>query len=132
MTAMLSLDTNILARYLLNDTRAQSIAAEELLLHQECTAPVTVFLERVWVLESNGYKRNEITGALRLICALENFTVQSPEVMDLALSWYEQKMDFADSLHLALSTQADRFVTFDKSFVKVAQRMTTVPQVTFP
>lgn len=129
---MLSLDTNILARYLLNDTRVQSIAAEELLLHQECTAPVTVFLELVWVLESNGYKRNEIASALRMICALENFTVQMPEVMNLALSWYEQKMDFADSLHLSLSTQADRFVTFDKSFVKVAQRLTTGTQVTFP
>lgn len=129
---MLSLDTNILARYLMNDTRAQAIAAEQLLVHHKCTAPLTVFLELVWVLESNGYKPYEIASALRLICGLENFTVPDPDVMNRALLWYENKMDFADSLHLALSTPATELVTFDKAFVKKAQRLQTAPKVTFP
>jgi predicted nucleic-acid-binding protein len=83
-------------------------------------------------LESNGYKPNEIAGALRFICGLENFNISNPDVMNRALSWYESKMDFADSLHLALSTPTTEFVTFDKAFVKKAQRLKTAPKVTLP
>lgn len=41
---MIALDTNILARYLLNDSPAQADIAEKL-LHgaTPCTAPITVF-----------------------------------------------------------------------------------------
>ncbi len=38
---MIALDTNILARFLLNDSESQAEMAEEL-LHTPCTAPMTV------------------------------------------------------------------------------------------
>jgi len=58
---MIALDTNILARYLLNDSPAQADIAEKLLRGSEpCTAPITVFLELVWVLESCDCERAEI------------------------------------------------------------------------
>ena len=42
------LDTNILARHLLNDSPTQADKAEKLLHGSEvCTSPVTVFLELV-------------------------------------------------------------------------------------
>ena len=45
---MITLDTNILAPYLLNDSPTQADIAEKLLHGSEpCTAPITVFLELV-------------------------------------------------------------------------------------
>ncbi len=45
---MIALDSNILARYLLNDSLAQADIAK-MLLHgtEPCTAPITVLLELV-------------------------------------------------------------------------------------
>ncbi|RZT03957.1 hypothetical protein SAMN05216319_4265 [Duganella sp. CF402] len=57
---MISLDTNILARYLLNDTPSQAIIAQQLLEREPFTVPITVFLELAWVLESLGSTRGEI------------------------------------------------------------------------
>lgn len=51
---MIALDTNVLARYLLNDDPEQSGAAAALLKkRQTYTAPPTVLLELVWVLSVN-------------------------------------------------------------------------------
>ncbi len=58
---MIALDTNILARFLLNDSEAQAEMAEALLHgNTPCTAPMTVFLELVWVLGSLDCGRAEI------------------------------------------------------------------------
>lgn len=116
---MISLDTNILARFLLNDTPAQAAVAERLLTGTEkCTAPVTVFLELAWVLESCGCTRAEIADAIRLICGLKNFTMQDLDVLISALHWYENDMDFADSLHLAMSTGCSEFKRLIKRWSK--------------
>ena len=49
---MIALDTNVLARYLLNDDAAQAEAAEALLSSGErFFVPLTVWLDLVWVLE---------------------------------------------------------------------------------
>jgi len=130
---MISLDTNILARFLLNDTPTQAAAAERLLSGTEkCAAPVTVFLELAWVLESCGCTRAEIADAIRLICGLKNFTMQDLGVLISALHWYENDMDFADSLHLAMSTGCSEFITFDKALVKTSKKLTTSPAAKFP
>jgi predicted nucleic-acid-binding protein len=63
---MISLDTNILARFLLNDDPVQFKLARDLLAHpNNYTAPPTVLLELVWVLESYDCTRAEIMQALR-------------------------------------------------------------------
>lgn len=66
---MIALDTTILARYLINDTPTQSAIAVNLLLGPEkCTAPITVMLELVWVLESCDCERMSIAKSIRLLC----------------------------------------------------------------
>jgi len=55
---MIALDTNVLARYLLNDDAGQARAAAHLLARKQTfTAPLTVMLELVWVLKVNGCAR---------------------------------------------------------------------------
>lgn len=130
---MIALDTNILARYLLNDSPAQAKMAERLLhANKSCTASITVFLELVWVLESCDCERMEIASSIRLLCGLPNFKPQHLDALAYALRWYEGGMDFGDALHLAMSANVAEFKTFDKSFIKKAQELETYPTVSIP
>ena len=128
---MIALDTNILARYLLNDSPEQADKVEKILHGSElCTAPITVFLELVWVLESCDCVRAEIAKSIRLLCGLENFKPQNLDALAYALHWYEGGMDFGDALHLAMSAKETGFKTFDRAFVKNARTLQTHPEVT--
>jgi predicted nucleic-acid-binding protein len=127
---MIALDTNILARFLLKDDAAQFKQARDLLARPDIyTAPPTVMLELVWVLESCDYARDEILQGLRALLGLPNFKPKSFEALCHALKWYEAGMDFGDALHLALSTGDEVFVSFDKALGKIAARHNTAPVV---
>jgi predicted nucleic-acid-binding protein len=127
---MIALDTNILARFLLKDDAAQFKLAKELLARDDAyTAPPTVILELVWVLESHDCTREEILLALRTLLGLPNFKPKSFEALCHAIRWYEAGMDFGDALHLALSTGDEVFVSFDKALGKIAIQHDTAPAV---
>jgi len=127
---MIALDTNILARYLLNDDAAQAEAATRLLSRKQTfTVPPTVMLELVWVLKVNGCAREEIVKGLRLLFGLPNFKPKEFEALCHALQWFEQGMDFGDALHLALSADDEVFCTFDKPLGKQAENMGAMPKV---
>ena len=130
---MIAFDTNVLARYLLTDDRKQAKIATALLEGQEqFTAPPTVILELVWVLESCDCARPDVVKGLRLLFGLPNFKPKEPEALWFALAWYEQGMDFGDALHIALSAKDEGFVTFDRALVKLAKKVGPVPQVRSP
>ncbi|MDD5330763.1 MAG: type II toxin-antitoxin system VapC family toxin [Sulfuricella sp.] len=127
---MIALDTNILARYLLNDDADQAAAAARLLSRKQTfTVPPTVLLELVWVLKVNGCARQEIAKGLRLLFGLPNFKPKEFEALCYALQWFEQGMDFGDALHLALSAAEEAFCTFDKPFCRQAESMDAMPRV---
>ena len=127
---MTALETNILARYLLNDDARQGKVALTLLSSSdEFTAPVSVLLELVWVLEVNDCTRDEILRGLRHILGLSNFKIKETEAVVYALRWYEAGMDFGDALHLSLSARDERFATFDKSMEKAARKVGVFPPV---
>lgn len=127
---MISLDTNILARFLLKDDVAQFKQACELLSRPEMyTAPPTVMLELVWVLESYDCTRAEVLQGLRALLGLPNFKPKSFEALCHAIKWYEAGMDFGDALHLALSESDEAFVSFDKTLGKIAAHHDTSPAV---
>lgn len=127
---MIALDTNILARFLLNDDPAQFKQARDLLARPEIyTAPPTVLLELVWVLESYDCTRDEVVQALKMLMGLPNFKPKSFEAICYAVNWYAEGMDFGDAIHLALSAGDDAFATFDKALGKVAAQNGIAPQV---
>ena len=118
---MKALDTNVLARLLLQDDAAQFKRAKALLDSGPVfTAPVTVMLELVWLLESNDCSPVEIAHALAMLLDLPNFRLAQADAVRSALGAYMQGMDFADALHLGMSIGADAFLTFDKAFAKRA------------
>ena len=127
---MIALDTNILARFLLKDDLIQFKLARDLLARtNDYTAPPTVLLELVWVLESNDCTRAEVAQALHMLLGLPNFKPKSFEAICYAVNGYAAGMDFGDALHLALSAGDEAFVTFDKALGKTATRNGNVPQV---
>ena len=81
---MIALDTNILARLLLNDDPVQFKQAHDLLARpNEYTAPPTVMLELVWVLESYDCTHAEVVQALRMLLGLPNFKPKSFEALSM-------------------------------------------------
>ena len=131
---MIALDTNILARYLLDDEPAQARAARRLLADAkaEYWIPVTVVLELAWVLRKGDAPRSVVMERLRDLLSLRNVRVQNADLVFQALRWSAQGMDLADALHLVLSGKAERFATFDDALIKQARRLEVYPPVSAP
>lgn len=127
---MLVLDTNLLARYLLNDDPAQARRVQRLLeISPLVTVTPTILLELVWVLECSDCDRAEIVAGLRHIAGLPNMRLPDEAALYRAVEWFAQGLDFADALHLALSPAAATLTTFDKDFVNKARRAGAFPTV---
>jgi predicted nucleic acid-binding protein len=127
---MIALDTNVIARYLLGDDAAQFEAAAALIEGKEtCTAPVTVFLELVWVLESYDIERAAIVRSLRDFLGLPNIKPHQPQVLAKAIGSYENGLDFGDALHLALFEHDSYLASFDDKLVKRAKKLSLSPAV---
>ena len=83
---MIALDTNQLARLLLRDDAAQHARVKSLLQTEQLfTAPVTVLLELVWVLEANDCTPADIEHGLKLLLALPNFKPPQADAVRAAL-----------------------------------------------
>ena len=130
---MISVDTNVLARFVLADDADQhrrALAALE--SDQDLFIPVTVLLELAWVLGARDATRAEITSALRKIVGLPRAQAQHPEAVRRALDWMDAGLDFADAFHLALSERAGKFLSFDGNLARRAARLGARPAVAAP
>jgi predicted nucleic-acid-binding protein len=127
---MIALDTNLLTRLLLRDDKKQHARVLKLLASkQDFTAPVSVMLELVWVLEVNGCSAFDIVRGFNLLQGLPNFKPQQADALRQALLGYAQGLDFADALHLALSHGSQELATFDKAFARKAGKLGLAPPV---
>lgn len=137
---MIGLDTNILARYYIedeNDTEAtrQRLAAQRLI---ESGKPLqvakTVLLELEWVMR--GYYRfapTEITCVFKHLLSLPQVTIEDRDTIEQAISSFEQGLDFADALHHASYQDCDAMASFDdKKFARRAKRLGLAPRVIVP
>lgn len=124
---MISVDTNVLARLIVNDDPEQGKRAAMLLKREDIFVAKTVLLELEWVLRG-AYKidRATILKALLGVLGLPNVTAEDSARVAAALGDYEAGLDFADALHLASSIGADRFVTFDEKLCKRARSLKTI------
>ena len=128
---MTALDTNILVRVLTDDDPAQVQTARTLLASGDTfVVPVTVLLETGWVLEAiYEIEPPGVADGLRGFLGLPNVEVERPKHVAQALQWYEDGLDFADAVHLALSQTADKLATFDRRFVQDAKGRGRCPVV---
>lgn len=119
---MALIDTNIMLRFLLNDSPELSAKASEIITHNYCLVKYEVIAEAVYVLSKvYGIDRAGIAGAIRLF--LPNVTVENRDVVLSALSAYEgTKLDFVDCIIAAHRlVEKEKIFTFDKklnNFIK--------------
>ena len=121
---MLSVDTNLIVRIVTNDDPDQVRRAVALFEQERIFIAKTVLLEVEWVLRfSYQLPRETIAATLRKVIGLGNVSLENPHEVSIALDWFEQGLDFADALHLASSSRAERFATIDRKLAKVAGRL---------
>jgi predicted nucleic-acid-binding protein len=129
---MIAVDTNFLVRLLTKDDLSQAKRAAKIMESNDIFIPKTVMLETEWVLRhAYGIDKDAITKGFQKMIGLPNAHVEDQQAVFQAISWYESGLDFADALHLASSTKADKFVTFDYAFVKKAQKLISI-DITLP
>lgn len=127
---MIALDTNVVVRLVTADDPQQAERARERLRGEELWLPKTVLLECEWVLRS-AYRlsRDSIVSTLRALLGYPRIRVEDRETVLRALQALAAGLDFADALHLASSSEAQKLVTFDQQFVEAASRLGAQPTV---
>ena len=138
---MLALDTNILARYYVDEespsraTRAQREAARRAIESGgDLFVAKTVLLELEWVLRGvYGLARRDVLRAFDNLLALPNVGVEDRAAVESTLANLRSGLDFADALHHASSRACAAFLTFDtRRFAGRARRMALTPPVRVP
>lgn len=123
---MISVDTNVVVRLLTQDDEVQYQKSLEIFQSQEIFIADTVILETEWVLRfAYKFKPKQICEALRKLFGMPNVYLTNSTLVQRALLWHENGLDFADAFHLAQSQDCDEFYTFDEKFIKKAKGLTS-------
>ncbi len=131
---MKSLDTNVLARFFIDDAddaqTARQRPAAMAALAERSLVSVTVLLELEWVMRGfYALPTGDVARVLRALTSLEHVTIEDRDAVLRALDAFDQGLDFADALHLARSGRAAAFVTFDQRLFRRARKVALSPPV---
>jgi predicted nucleic-acid-binding protein len=121
---VIAVDTNLVVRLLTRDHEEQFQISSRLFASEDVFVPDTVILETEWVLRyAYDYSPMDICLAFRKLFGLKKVHLADENRVAQAIDWHEQGVDFADALHLALSENQPRLVTFDEKFIKRATHL---------
>ncbi|HMM74047.1 MAG TPA: type II toxin-antitoxin system VapC family toxin [Rhodocyclaceae bacterium] len=119
-----AVDTNVLARALVEDDTEQGRRALRCVRDNEIFVPETVLLETEWLLRSHlGVTRAAVNAVLSKLLSLRNVTFDDSTKIADALSAHRQGMDFADALHLLSAQDCAELVSFDRDFARRAAEL---------
>jgi predicted nucleic-acid-binding protein len=137
---MIGLDTNILARYYIDDASdkqslAQRNAAKSLIdSGQPLMVCKTVLLEFEWVMRGY-YKltRAEIFKVMQHIMSMRQVTIEDRELLVQALSNATLGLDLAHAIHHASYRNCSSVASFDdKQFARKSRHLSLNPRVFVP
>jgi len=118
----ITVDTNVLVRYLTWDDEAQAIDAAHAIEGAEgIVVPTIVLCELVWVLKrAYRYAGLEIVGILRRLVAIRAVKTERPAA-EAGIAMLARGGDFADGVvrYEADRAKSDCIVTFDQSFARL-------------
>jgi predicted nucleic-acid-binding protein len=134
---MIGLDTNVLARYYVDDAgeaqaQRQRVAARRLIESgQPLMVSKTVVLELEWVMRGYyGFSQPEVATVLRHLLGMHHVTIEDRDVVEQALSNCDAGIDFADALHHASYRVCESVATFDdRKFARRAKKLGMAPAV---
>ena len=131
---MRALDTNVLARFFIDDAddaqAAKQRPAAVAALSERSFVSVTVLLELEWVMRGfYELPKRDISRVLRALASIEHITLEDRDAVLVAIDAYDRGLDFADALHIACSSRAAGFATFDRQLAKRAKSLAMTPHV---
>ena len=127
---MIALDTNVLARFYLNDEPRQAAVAARLLMEEDVFIPKTVLLELEWVMRgAAGIGHEGVARSMSHLLSLKNVRIEDEPAVRAAFKAFSKGVDFADALHMASGAGTTRFVTFDNRLAKRSARVLPRPPV---
>ncbi|MBN8440708.1 MAG: type II toxin-antitoxin system VapC family toxin [Thauera sp.] len=137
---MIGLDTNVLARYYVEDqgdaeASHQRESARRLIESGEpLTVCKSVVLELEWVLRGYyGFATAEVSAVLQHLLSLPHVTVEDRAEVAQAISHARAGLDFADALHLASYRECESVASFDdRKFARRAKRLNLAPRIFIP
>lgn len=140
MNGATGLDTNILARYYVDDatdaaTQAQRQRARAVMESGKPLAVCkTVLLELEWVLRGfYGFGVAEVQQVLAHLLAQPHIHVEDRVAVTRALANHAAGLDFADALHHASYADCKAMLTFDdRRFARRSTRLNLQPSVSLP
>ncbi len=134
---MISLDTNVLARFYVDDSadreaiKQRTKAAELMASGAPLFVTLSVILELVWVVRAHyEFSNDDVAAVLEHLSGVRHVMMERSDVVQLAVDWMRRGLDFADALHLACSEACEQFATFDdRGFARKAAKLGVVPPV---
>ena len=91
---------------------------------------MSVVLELEWVLRGfYELPTREISRVLKALAGIEHVTLEDRDAVLAAIEALDNGLDFADALHLACSSRAAAFATFDRRLARRANALKLVPPV---
>jgi predicted nucleic-acid-binding protein len=135
---MIGLDTNVLARYYIDDeadaqAQRQRLAARRLI---ESGRPLmvskSVILELEWVMRGYyAFSQLEVASVMRHLLGQLHIKIEDRDAVSQALANCESGIDFADALHHASYKSCETVATFDdRKFARRAKKLGMAPAVT--
>ena len=117
---MRAVDTNILARLILQDEPHQARLAEAI-VREPVWVSNTVWIELGWVLGKRlRLDHATVADAMATLLMLDTVHVADRDGLAWAIERYRAGADWADAVHLvAARGVADRFVTFDRGIARI-------------
>ena len=138
---MIGLDTNVLARYFVEEegadpaTQAQRQAARQL-IESGLTLflPKTVALELEWVLRGYyGFVAEQVLQVFEQLLQHPCVELEDRAVLEQALAGLRAGLDFADALHHASCRNCQAIASFDdRGFARRIRQLNLPPRVVIP
>jgi predicted nucleic-acid-binding protein len=137
---VISLDTNILARYYVDTGQDDAEAARQRPLalkiiesRQPLFVSRTAVLELAWLLRAAyRFGPEDVCRVVTHLLGLPRLTVEDAPLVAAAVETSRKGIDFADAMHFAASTGCAQLVTFDRRFSKKVADLGLVPPVSVP
>jgi len=118
---LISIDTNILVRFIVYDHEEQAKKARKLLENNEVCIPLIVLVEMVWVLESAyGFSSDDISETLEGLLACDDLIIENRHQAESALVVFSKhNIDYADAVIFECSKLlgCEKVYTFDKKCI---------------
>ncbi|BCH31986.1 hypothetical protein MesoLjLc_39160 [Mesorhizobium sp. L-8-10] len=129
----LAVDTNVLARALVDDGSEQAAESRRCMIANEIYVPDSVLLETEWVLRSRlKLSREEINALFAGLLSVPSTTFENKRRMADVVVAHKEGLDFADALHLHSAKGCDAMLTYDEEFIRRSRKIAGATPVRKP